>query len=114
NESFLDSLGWVLYKRGKFTEARKYLEQAVGPAAFPDPVVLDHLADTLYRLSQNADATKLWQRSLKGIGEGEPDRDDLKQLRIQLIQKIKDAEANKPVEVAPTVEGTTSTAQAKQ
>ena len=44
NQSFLDSLGWVLYKRGKFDEARKYLELAVGPAAFPDPVVLDHLA----------------------------------------------------------------------
>jgi predicted Zn-dependent protease len=116
NESFLDSLGWVLYKRGKFAEARQYLEQAVGPAAFPDPVVLDHLADTMYRLQQTAEATKLWQRSLKGIGDGEVDRDDLKQLRLQLIQKIKDAEANKPVEVAPTVESAaaTGTAQAKQ
>src|SRR5207253_10726443 len=37
NESFLDSLGWVLYKRGKFAEARDYFEQAVAPASFPDP-----------------------------------------------------------------------------
>jgi tetratricopeptide (TPR) repeat protein len=114
NESFLDSLGWVLYKRGKFDEARRYLEQAVGPAAFPDPVVLDHLGDTLYRLSRNDDATKQWQRSLKGIGEGEPDRDDLKQLRIQLIQKLKEAESHKPVDVAPTVESATASIQAKQ
>jgi predicted Zn-dependent protease len=114
NESYLDSLGWVLYKRGKFDEARKYLEQAVGPAAFPDPVVLDHLADTLYRLHQTADAAKLWQRSLKGIGEDEPDRDDLKQLRLQLREKIKAVEANKPVDVAPTVESAAATVQAKQ
>lgn len=114
NESFLDSLGWVLYKRGKFDEARSYLEQAVGPAAFPDPIVLDHLGDTFYRLSRNTDAARQWQRSLKGIGEGETDRDDLKALRLQLLQKIKAAETNKPVQVAPTVESAAATVQAKQ
>jgi len=112
NQSFLDSLGWVLYKRGKFDEARKYLELAVGPAAFPDPVVLDHLGDTLYRLSLGADAAREWQRSLKGIGDGEPDRSDLKELRQQLLQKLKESSANKPVEVAPVVESDAG-AQAK-
>jgi predicted Zn-dependent protease len=112
NQSFLDSLGWVLYKRGKFDEARKYLDLAVGPAAFPDPVVLDHLGDTLYRLSLSADAAREWQRSLKGIGEGEPDRIDLRQLRLQLLQKLKESEAHTPVEVAPVVESGTA-AQAK-
>jgi tetratricopeptide (TPR) repeat protein len=101
NESFLDSLGWVMYKQGKFDEARKYLEQAVGPADFPDPVVLNHLGDTLYRLSRSADAAKVWQRSLKGIGDGEVDRDDLKELRPQLEQKIKAVQANQPADVAP-------------
>jgi Tfp pilus assembly protein PilF len=112
NQSFLDSLGWVLYKRGKFDEARRYLELAVGPAAFPDPVVLDHLGDTLYRLTLSADAARQWQRSLKGIGDGEPDRNDLKQLRLQLMQKLKESDANKPVEVAPVVESIPA-AQAK-
>jgi tetratricopeptide (TPR) repeat protein len=98
NESFLDSLGWVLYKRGKFDEARQYLQQAIGPAAFPDPVVLDHLGDTLYRLSKTDDAYKAWQQSLKGLGEST--RDDLKQLRLHLLQKIQQAEAKKPVDVA--------------
>jgi tetratricopeptide (TPR) repeat protein len=100
NESFLDSLGWVLYKRGKFDEARQYLQQAIGSAAFPDPVVLDHLGDTLYRLSKMDDAYKAWQQSLKGLGDGEVTRDDLKQLRLHLLQKIQQAEAKKPVDVA--------------
>ena len=112
NQSFLDSLGWVLYKRGKFDEARKYLELAVGPAAFPDPVVLDHLGDTLYRLSLASEAAREWQRSLKGIGDGEPDRSDLKELRLQLLQKLKESDAKKPVEVAPVVESDAG-AQAK-
>jgi tetratricopeptide (TPR) repeat protein len=101
NESFLDSLGWVMYKQGKFDEARKYLEQAVGPADLPDPVVLNHLGDALYRLSKSTDAAKVWQRSLKGIGDGDVDRDDLKQLRPQLQQKIKAVQSNQPADVAP-------------
>ena len=101
NQSFLDSLGWVMYKQGKFDEARKYLEQAVGPADFPDPVVLNHLGDALYRLSRSADAAKTWQRSLKGIGDGQVDRDDLTQLRPQLQQKIKAVQSNQPADVAP-------------
>lgn len=113
NEAFLDSLGWVLYKRGKFEEARTYLERAVGPAAFPDPTVLDHLGDTLYRMSRFDEANQQWQRSLKGIGEGEPARSDLRQLRLQLIQKLKESEGNKPVDVAPVVESA-STVQAKK
>jgi tetratricopeptide (TPR) repeat protein len=100
NESFLDSLGWVLYKRGKFGEAQKYLQQAIGPSAFPDPVVLDHLGDTLYRQSKTDDALQTWQRSLKGLGDGDDDRADSKQLRLQLLQKIKQADAKKPVDVA--------------
>jgi tetratricopeptide (TPR) repeat protein len=100
NESFLDSLGWVLYKRGKFDEARQYLQQAIGPAALPDPVVLDHLGDTLYRLSRTDDAYKAWQQSLKGLGDSDAARDDLRQLRLHLMQKIQQAEAKKPVDVA--------------
>jgi tetratricopeptide (TPR) repeat protein len=100
NSAFLDSLGWVLYKRGKFDEAKKFLQQSIGPSAFPDPVVLDHLGDTLYRLSKTDDARQTWQRSLQGLGDGDADRADMRQLRLQLLQKIKQAEAKKPVDVA--------------
>ena len=101
NQSFLDSLGWVLYKRGKFDQAKVALEQAIGPAAFPDPVVLDHLGDVLYRLHDGEAATRQWQRSLKDLGETNADRDDLRQLRLQLLQKLKATETHQPADVAP-------------
>jgi predicted Zn-dependent protease len=112
NHSFLDSLGWVLYKRGRFEQARAALQEAVDAASFPDPVVLDHLGDTLYRLTETAKATAQWKRSQErmgrdaggGGGAGGDDRDDLRQLRLQLQQKIKQAEAGQPVTVAPTAE----------
>ena len=110
NHSFLDSLGWVLYKRGRFEQARAALQDAVDAASFPDPVVLDHLGDTLYRLNEKTKAAAQWKRSQERMGEaggaagggGGEERDDLRQLRLQLQQKIKQAEAGQPVNVAPT------------
>jgi Tfp pilus assembly protein PilF len=105
NQSYLDSLGWVLYKRGKFEEARQYLDQAIAPASYPDPVVLDHLGDALYRLGRHDDAVKQWKRSQQRLTQMEnSERDDLKQLRLQLQQKIRQADSGQPVNVAPIVE----------
>src|SRR5207248_11655112 len=69
NQSFLESLGWVLYKRAKFAEAVVYFEQAIGPATRPDPVVLDHMGDVLYRLSRSEGAVKQWKRAQERLGQ---------------------------------------------
>ncbi|MGB7156759.1 MAG: tetratricopeptide repeat protein, partial [Tepidisphaeraceae bacterium] len=113
NQSFLDSLGWVLYKRGKFDEARQQLEAAIAPATLPDPVVLDHLGDTLYRLGRADDAKQQWQRSSDRLEQTEGDRNDLKQLRLELQKKLKQAADGQPVTVAPVVEGAAGKQQAK-
>jgi predicted Zn-dependent protease len=102
NQSYLDSLGWVLYKRAKFDEARKYLDQAIAPASFPDPVVLDHLGDVMYRLGDKPEAIKQWKRSQERLNQTDSEREDLKQLRLQLQQKLRQADANQTVTVAPT------------
>lgn len=105
NQSFLDSLGWVLYKRGKFAEARQALDEAIGTSSLPDPIVLDHLGDTLYRLDLKADASKQWKHSqqrLGDVGSLADERDELRQLRLQLEQKLKQVQAGQPATVAPT------------
>jgi tetratricopeptide (TPR) repeat protein len=104
NQSFLDSLGWVLYKRGKFDESLRHLEAAIEPASFPDPVVLDHLGDTLYRLGRKDDAVKQWRRSSERLAQTDSDRHDIRQLRLVLQQKLKQVDAGQPVNVAPVVE----------
>ena len=107
NQSFLDSLGWVLYSRGKFSEARPSLEAAIGSSSLPDAVVLDHLGDTQYRQGDHEAAAKTWKRSqdrLTAETAGGEERDDLKQLRLQLQDKLKQLEAGSPVKVAPTAD----------
>ncbi len=114
NQSYLDSMAWVEYKRGKFAEARGFLDRAIGPANRPDPVVLDHLGDVLYRLNQPQDAVKQWKRSLQRIDESNLERDDLKQLRLQLMTKLKQQEQSQPVHVAPVLGGAVNSTDAKQ
>jgi tetratricopeptide (TPR) repeat protein len=113
NPSYLDSLGWVLYKRGRFDQASKLLEQACSPAETADPIVLDHLGDDMYRLNRTDQAKQAWQRSLQRMGEV-PQRQDLRDLRLKLQTKLRQAEANQPVTVAPVVESSVSGASDKE
>lgn len=102
NGAFLDSLGWVLYKRGRFAEARGCLEQAIKGLVRPDPVVLDHLGDVLYRLAQKDQAADRWQKSLERMGDQpQDDGPEIKLLRLQLREKIRQQKAGEPVKVAP-------------
>lgn len=65
NAAYLDSLGWVLFRRGKLAEARIELERAAAmPEAANDPVVWDHLGDVLFRLGEKEKAKAAWEQAL--------------------------------------------------
>lgn len=113
NQSYLDSLGWVLYKRAKFAESRVFFERAIGPATRPDPVVLDHMGDVLYRLNHPDLAAAQWKRAQQRLEEIESSREDLKKLRLQLMQKLRQYQNNQPVDVAPTAHENKAATQAK-
>ena len=48
--AFVDSLGWVLFRRGEIEAARKELERATTLPDGDDPVIWDHLGDVYQRL----------------------------------------------------------------
>jgi tetratricopeptide (TPR) repeat protein len=61
---YLDSLGWVLFRRGKLAESRATLERAASlPDAAVDPVVWDHLGDACFRLGDRPAARRAWERA---------------------------------------------------
>lgn len=61
---YLDSLGWVLFRRGRHAEARAELERASALASGAlAPAVWDHLGDVLFRLGEKAKARAAWERS---------------------------------------------------
>jgi len=65
NSMYIDSLGWVLFRKGKLTEARIELERAVAlHEGASDPIVWDHLGDVLFRLGEKVKAKSAWEQSV--------------------------------------------------
>ncbi len=66
NAAYLDSLGWVLFRKGKLEEARDWLEKAAAlHMGAEDPTVWDHLGDVYFRLKQKAKAREAYQAAIK-------------------------------------------------
>lgn len=62
NTSYLDTIGWVYFKLGKYNEAKNYLEKAIeigGESA----VMLEHLGDVMSKLGDTQKAKMLWQKA---------------------------------------------------
>jgi tetratricopeptide (TPR) repeat protein len=66
NAAYVDSLGWVLFRRGRLQEARAELERASKMyGGDDDPVVWDHLGDVYFRLGETARARSAWQKAVE-------------------------------------------------
>ena len=77
NGYYLDSLGWIRYKKGQFREALVIFLKAVDRVS-DDAVVWEHLGDTYRRLNESAKALEAYEKSLAidpdGAGVGEKAR----------------------------------------
>jgi Flp pilus assembly protein TadD len=62
NPAFLDSLGWVRFRRGDLPGALPHLERAY--RIFPDAEIASHWGELLWVSGKQAEARALWARSL--------------------------------------------------
>jgi len=85
NASYLDSLGWVLYRTKRFDEAQKALESAVAVEAGRNTEIYDHLADVLAAKGDKAGASKYYQLALETVSASK--RDQMK--KVQIEEKLK-------------------------
>jgi Flp pilus assembly protein TadD len=88
NGAFLDSLGWVHFRKGEYPRAREALERASREYPF-DPTVLDHLGDLYEKLGDADSAERAWRRAL----EQEPD--DAEAIRRKLSRHREGADEGK-------------------
>jgi Flp pilus assembly protein TadD len=58
-----DSLGWVLYRLGRYEEAVAPMLRAVELTP-DDPVINDHLGDVLWMVGRQREAEFQWRRAL--------------------------------------------------
>jgi tetratricopeptide (TPR) repeat protein len=69
----VDSLGWALYRLGRYDEAIGHMERAA--ELMPtDPVINDHLGDVLWAVGRKAEARFQWKRALS-LHESDPSPD---------------------------------------
>ncbi len=84
NMAYRDSLGWVLYRLGRYDEAAAELKAAAADEE-ADGVILDHLGETLLKAGDHAGAADAWNRALKEFEE-KSDSDKAEQTRKKLSQ----------------------------
>jgi tetratricopeptide (TPR) repeat protein len=85
NAAYLDSLGWVLFKKKQYKEAKKYLEEAIRQEEGRHLEIYDHLGDVHKALGEKAEAVKAWKAGLKVAGTTPRD----KQRKAEVEKKIK-------------------------
>jgi tetratricopeptide (TPR) repeat protein len=92
NKAYLDSLGWVLFKRGKAKEALEALTKAVEKmkaetdqdGSNPDATILEHLGDVFFQLHQLDKASEAWHRAVRSAEQAVPPEKRLAEIRKKL------------------------------
>lgn len=64
NGAYLDSLGWVYYRKGKYDEALTELLRAAQNLKRDDPIVFEHIGDTYSKLNRMPQALDFWQKAI--------------------------------------------------
>ena len=64
NGSYLDSLGWVEFRKGKFDQALADLLRAAKNIEHDDPIVFEHIGDTYLKLGRVPEALEAWRKAL--------------------------------------------------
>jgi len=104
NPAFLDSLGWVRFKRGDIPGALPHLERAY--RIFPDPEIASHWGELLWVSGKQSEARALWARSLARSPDSKPLRATIERLtgtKLDEPAKPEEAPASPPAD-SPAVE----------
>jgi tetratricopeptide (TPR) repeat protein len=63
NPTYLDTFAWVLYKQGKYTEAKTVMELALLHGGNEEAVLLEHFGDILWKLGEKERALEYWKKA---------------------------------------------------
>jgi tetratricopeptide (TPR) repeat protein len=96
--SYLDSLGWVLFKRGKLKEALEPMRKAADQmktemerrGSGPDSTIFEHLGDIYFQLQQLEKASDAWREAAKAAAAAVPADKRLTEIRkkLETLEKI--------------------------
>ena len=69
NATYLDTYAWVLFKRGRYDEAKEFIDRALQNDSVPGEDILEHAGD-IYALNGNIDqAVEYWKKAAETAPE---------------------------------------------
>jgi tetratricopeptide (TPR) repeat protein len=86
NPAFLDSLGWVRFRRGDIPGALPHLERAY--RIYPDAEIASHWGELLWVSGKQAEALALWSRSLTRSPDSKPLRATIERLTGKKMESL--------------------------
>jgi tetratricopeptide (TPR) repeat protein len=89
NPAFLDSLGWVRFRRGDVEGAIPHLERAY--RIFPDAEIASHWGEALWVQGKQSEARALWARSLARSPDSKALRATIERLTGTKLEQPKDS-----------------------
>src|SRR5882672_3706520 len=75
----IDSMGWVLYRRGQLKDSLAYLRRAY--AGRPDAEIAAHLGEVLWALGERSEAERVWGDAAKESPDNETLTNTIKRLK---------------------------------
>ena len=90
NNTYLDTYAWILFEKGKYVEARIYIDQAMQNGGDKSSVVVEHCGDIYYKNGEAENALEYWKQAEKLAAEpteNESEKRDEKELAL-LKKKI--------------------------
>lgn len=74
--TYLDTYGWVLYRKGNYQQAKVYIQKAVDAAKeSADGTLYNHLGDALFKLNERSKAIEAWKKAKeKGVDDKNIDK----------------------------------------
>ena len=90
NNTYLDTYAWILFEKGKYAEARIYIDQALQNGGDKSSVVVEHCGDIYWMTGEQEKALEYWMKAEKLAAEpveNESEKRDEKEL-VLLKKKI--------------------------
>ena len=88
NSTYLDTYAWILFEKGKYAEARIYIDQAILNGGDKSSVVVEHGGDIYYQTGEPEKALEYWKQSEKLAEESADDENEARdEKELKLLKK---------------------------
>ena len=88
NSTYLDTYAWILFEKGKYAEARIYIDQAILNGGDKSSVVMEHGGDIYYQVGEPEKALEYWTQAEKLAEESADDENEARdEKELKLLKK---------------------------